>query len=439
MIQGFSSGLIGNRELIYETDLPSFQRDFAALKTLDHGTGPAIDFTRASGATYFDVNGVLQTAANDAPRFDHDPANGNSRGLLIEEARTNSLRNSQAGGAATGTPGTLPTNWGTADTPDSGITREIVAVGTANGMSYVDFRFSGTATVAAAFGTRSETLTQVVASAGQTWTASAYASLAGGSTAGLSSITVSLSERQSDGTFIASTVSGSVAEGLSSSLAIYSVTRTLGASAARVSQAITVNIPSGAAIDITLRIAAPQLELGAFATSYIPTTTAAATRAADSAVVTPISSFYNQLEGTLFAENTFSAMGSSSFVAAFDNNTGIGGGSGDEMKLWKWANDDNLYAFITDSDNLVAHAGTTTPVTTSTVCKYGLAMAVNNFAASFFGSAAATDTDCAMPTVSHLRIGQSVFIGTRFLNGHIRKIAYWPKRLTNTLLEQITT
>jgi hypothetical protein len=59
---------------------------------------------------------------------------------------------------------------------------------------------------------------------------------------------------------------------------------------------------SGAAIDITLRIAAPQLELGAFPTSYIPTTTAAATRSADSAVVTPISSFYNQSEGTLFAE-----------------------------------------------------------------------------------------------------------------------------------------
>ena len=94
MIQGFSSGLIGNRELIYETDLPSFQRDFASVKTLDHGTGPAITFTRASGATYFDVNGVLQTAVNDVARFDHDPATGASRGLLIEEARTNNVQRS---------------------------------------------------------------------------------------------------------------------------------------------------------------------------------------------------------------------------------------------------------------------------------------------------------------------------------------------------------
>jgi hypothetical protein len=25
------------------------------------------------------------------------------------------------------------------------------------------------------------------------------------------------------------------------------------------------------------------------------------------------------------------------------------------------------------------------------------------------------------------------------LNGHIRKIAYWPRRLSNTLLQQLTT
>jgi hypothetical protein len=27
----------------------------------------------------------------------------------------------------------------------------------------------------------------------------------------------------------------------------------------------------------------------------------------------------------------------------------------------------------------------------------------------------------------------------RQLNGHIRKIAYWPRRLSNTLLQQLTT
>jgi hypothetical protein len=47
------------------------------------------EFERASEGTYFDQFGVLQTAAIDEPRFDHDPATGEFRGLLIEPSATN--------------------------------------------------------------------------------------------------------------------------------------------------------------------------------------------------------------------------------------------------------------------------------------------------------------------------------------------------------------
>jgi hypothetical protein len=62
-----------------------------------------ISFTRASTATYFDQNGVMQTAAANQPRFDRAPAIVDSAsapyvypplGLLIEESRTNLLLNS---------------------------------------------------------------------------------------------------------------------------------------------------------------------------------------------------------------------------------------------------------------------------------------------------------------------------------------------------------
>lgn len=48
-----------------------------------------VDFSRASTATYFDDRGVMQTAGVNEPRFDHDPATGEARGLLVEGQATN--------------------------------------------------------------------------------------------------------------------------------------------------------------------------------------------------------------------------------------------------------------------------------------------------------------------------------------------------------------
>jgi hypothetical protein len=62
---------------------------FAADKTLTARRGPTPTFTRASTATFVGSNGLIQTAAINAPRFDHDPVTLASRGLLIEESRTN--------------------------------------------------------------------------------------------------------------------------------------------------------------------------------------------------------------------------------------------------------------------------------------------------------------------------------------------------------------
>ena len=61
-------------------------------------------------------------------------------------------------------------------------------------------------------------------------------------------------------------------------------------------------------------------------------------------------------------------------------------------------------------------------------------------AGSLNGAAAATSSATGMPTgITHLNIGSSDNGAGSFINGHIRKIAYWPKRLTNTLLQQLTT
>src|SRR4051812_29847838 len=55
----------------------------------------SITFARASSATYYDIAGTLQIASTNAPRFDYDAITHVIKGLLIEEARTNLLTNSQ--------------------------------------------------------------------------------------------------------------------------------------------------------------------------------------------------------------------------------------------------------------------------------------------------------------------------------------------------------
>jgi hypothetical protein len=70
---------------------PSLLLDFANTRSLD----PRVTFTRASGGTHFNAQGLLVTAGNDRPRFDHDPVTGQSLGLLVEESRTNLLLRSE--------------------------------------------------------------------------------------------------------------------------------------------------------------------------------------------------------------------------------------------------------------------------------------------------------------------------------------------------------
>jgi hypothetical protein len=72
---------------LYPASRPSLDLNFAKLKRLD----PRITFTRASTGTYVGSDGLIKSAAVNEARFDHNPATGESLGLLVEESRINSL------------------------------------------------------------------------------------------------------------------------------------------------------------------------------------------------------------------------------------------------------------------------------------------------------------------------------------------------------------
>jgi hypothetical protein len=404
---------------------PSFSRDFAGLKTLDHGVGPAITFTRASNATFFDANGTLQTAANDTPRFDH--SGGSSLGLLIEESRTNSIRNSQAGGAVAGSAGTGPSNWNVSGNAN-GLTRTI-SLGSVNGFSYIDVRFAGTATATVQNFFDPEGLTAITASSGQVWTHSAYVALIAGTVPDLQ---IGVREGLADGTFVASS-NLNASPSLTASLQRFSHTRTLtDATTARVTPTIRVSISNGVAYDFTLRIAAPQLEQGAFPTSYIPTTTAAATRAADSAVVTPISSFYNQSEGTLFAEAPATYAQSADIVQFAEAS------SANNRFVLFFAPTGTLASFQYRTSGVIEVTGGVS-VSSGAIAKIAAAFAANDARSAVNGTLTTADTSVTLNSANtHMVLGRLQGAAS-YLNGHIRKLAYYPRRLSNSLLQQLTT
>jgi hypothetical protein len=175
-----------------------------------------------------------------------------------------------------------------------------------------------------------------------------------------------------------------------------------------------------------------QLETGAFPTSYIPTTGAAATRARDLAEI-PTSAFgYNNDKGTVVCEfDSASRDGSTIFTL-------VVGQAADGITAIIYPTNRVSYQVVTGGAvqvnlNFDAYA------TASQVSKVATVYAKDDFAAVLNGGAVATDTAGSVPLVSTLKLGVYWGAGGFFMSGHIKSIQYYPRRLTDTQLQELTT
>lgn len=268
-----------------------------ALRVLGAGYAGRLATTRAGPALAQDADGNWQPATADTPRF-----TGSLRRLLVEGARTNSIRNPRAEGATPGTPGSMPTNWqdGWAAGFEA-LTSQIVGSGTEGGIPYLDYRLSGTPT--ASRGDRAisfETTTAIAAASGDSWAASLFVRQVAGGTGGFGA-TLRMFERSSTGAQVAAGSVVGFTPATSGALPACRVSgvRVLsgGASVACVNFGLGISYTSGTPFDVTLRIGAPQLELGTFASSPIlpaAGSPAATTRAADLPFWAPAGGFGSQ-------------------------------------------------------------------------------------------------------------------------------------------------
>ena len=368
------------------------------------------------------------SAINSAPRFDHNPTTGESLGLLVEEQRTNSIRNNTMVGAVAGTPGTLPTNWG-ATTTGGGLTRQIVEIGTVDGINYIRFRITGTTNASSVFFNVS-TFDSTAASTGQTWTVSAYYRLQAGS---LTGVTLQHELARFGPSYLGSTVLPfTLGSGLLSRQR-YSLTSTVSdATLTGINYGFRLLVPTnGTVVDFTVDIGLPQLEQGAFATSPILTSTAAVTRSADVASITGanFSSWYRQDEGTVFADVTVRPDG---LVCNFDDGSfnnrkpqiAIGAGASCDV------------AYVTTGSTVASFLQGSTSNQRNLIAT---AYATDNYGFTSNGATPAQDSLGAVPsTVTTLRFGR-FHNGIVPLYGTIRRLVYWGQRLANSTLQGITS
>jgi hypothetical protein len=372
--------------------------------------GDIITFTRASTATYFDSAGVLQSAAIDAPRLDYNPSTLAAQGLLIEESRQNLLTYSaefdnaawSKSGAATITSNALtsPAGTTTADLLNGSSPADYIsqAPSYTSGTAYTHSCFvkAGAGNVvtlrgtAAAFGT--EILVDYNLSTG-------VATVSGGSPSAFGAINTGNGWWRC---WFAATAS------------------------ATASGQFQIR-PSTASIYLW----GAQLEAGAFPTSYIPTTTAALTRAADVASVNTLSPWFNASAGTIYAEYQRFYVGAFYFPRVVSFATG---GSNNDLIEFAYSTPNDQFAIVAagaaQGPVILANGGTA-------LNKIAGAYALNDAAASLNGAAVVTDNTSLVPTVSQMNIGNRQD-GLRPFSGYLRRITYYPRRLANADLQTIT-
>ena len=168
---------------------------------------------------------------------------------------------------------------------------------------------------------------------------------------------------------------------------------------------------------ITVYAYGAQVESGSVATSYIPTSGSTVTRAADDLVISgsDFSDFYNQSEGTVYAEVV--TRGYDGYFLSINDGTTT-----------------NRIVFKASSANFFVSVGgaiqnnltyTPYPVSGSLYRRAGSYKA-NNFLLSNNGAAIISNTSGLVPSsVTQIRIGKGTSVGTH-LNGHIKRLIYWP-------------
>ena len=434
-----------NVDLDYPVVRPSLDLDFTQ-EELD----PRITFSRGSIGTRVNRNRLIETVAANQPRFDYDPVTGECKGLLIEESRVNSWINSGQSNVTGWNTGGVTLSFDNTVTAPDGTTNTIKCVETNTFTSGKNINQS------------------ISVTSGTSYTFSIFAKQPENSplryfsilfwNTGFTTYQIVTFDPKNGTVLFNQGGNTTFVEKYPNGWWRFGVTATATATAAvpfniRFTNSISssANPPYGLGGPYGnytgdgssfLYFYGPQVENGAFMTSFIPTTTAV-TRSADLASMTGtnFSSWYNQSEGTVYSNTRMNGVqtgrydrlwaitnsnlnleGISVFVAG---PAGVSGGYVSSITITNSATEQIIGTLV--------ESAITTPNLRS-----AFAFATNNSASAYNGNLRFVDKSAILlSNPDRLLIGQPQrFQGTSCMT--ISRLTYYPRALKPSQLQYLT-
>jgi hypothetical protein len=398
-----------------------------------------LNFSRASTKMLFNSAGVLTQVASGAPGFPYDPIALTPRGLSLEEADTNLLFPSADASTVMATHSNITFPGVTATAPDGTATLEKI-VGTSSGTVLSHYLATNPAVTA--------NLQQQVTF--ECWLKAAEYSQG----------KVTILDDQTTGNTI------SVVFNLTAATVATSATGTGVASGATLTpyangvfkltltgQPTTNTSQTTALIDVYIYNAAGSstyagdgtsglfiggigFKLSGIPSSYIPTTSAAATRAADACSLISLSPWFNPAAGTIFVQArvpNLAPAGKDQVLVRFDDGT-----TANAIEINNPAGTGNIQVIVTTAGAVVfQQVGGT--FTAGSVVEAAVSYASNAFAFSVNGNAALVGTTGAVPSgISRCILGARDLAGTAALNGEMQDLNYYPVAVAASNLPALT-
>ena len=426
----------------YPTIRPTLDFNFAAEKKLD----PRITYQRTGPASFVNGFGKVVLVGDNAPRFDHDPLTGESKGLLIEESRTNIIYPSSNWSSTYWTYDNSNSSQEpfTTDTEDPAETFNATKIIPTQGNTNLrdvywktTFTFTNGVNLTMSIFAKSTTGLHVQLrprgqGSGKAWATFNLTTGVVGNSGGSTLVSTKIEKYPNDWYRCSLTFTGGG-----------DASGTFGALIMDDGNDGEAATHSGDASKSIFYWGA-QFETGSFATSYIPTYGSAATRGNESFEIDgeDFTDFYNTTEGTVLSHITpldgslGNHSGTGGVVWSFDAGGGFANGH-------YFSNANSTTAFghsvVVGSSGQNTGGGTGNQ-TNGVPFKNATIFKKDDFIMATNGTLASADTSGNLPTVVKLMLGNNGWGNAlNAANIHFNRFAYYPKRLPNTQLVTLTS